>query len=373
MSECSRCLLPAGKFNVTLDADGICNYCRCFERHQGTFLDFEALRPRMEERFDRVRGKYEYDAIVGLSGGKDSTYIAYKLVREHGLKVLGITYDNGFLTDFARRSIQLAVDKLAIPHEFYYPRREIHDVIFRAGAVKTGDPCVGCAIPAYFLATKLGVERRIPFFVHGRSPYQMFRNFYEGSRDAFLPMMWMNIEEHSFERVAMLHARIDQQVRGWLGQLIDDPEARERVYREFFCDPSALSAEFAPESLGYFLFYPYDEEAVKRELERELGWERPGNDDLLSHSDCEIADISARMFADIHGISMVALEAAAMLRFGAIEREQARALIARSVPDASTARDSARHLCGRLQLTEAELEGVVTRLREAGAAKFDSH
>jgi len=68
----------------------------------------------LARRFEKYRGKHQYDAVVGLSGGKDSTYVLCQIVNKYKLKVAAVTYDNGFLTDFAKESIKNTVNKLGV-------------------------------------------------------------------------------------------------------------------------------------------------------------------------------------------------------------------------------------------------------------------
>ena len=103
MSRCQNCSLPEGEFNVVLNDKGICNYCEYFEQNKQVIFNINNREQILERRLQKLRGKYEYDAVVGLSGGKDSTYVLYQMVKKYNLKVLAATYDNGFLTDFARQ------------------------------------------------------------------------------------------------------------------------------------------------------------------------------------------------------------------------------------------------------------------------------
>ena len=96
MSRCQNCYLPEGKFNVVLNGNGICNYCEYFEQNKQDIMNITNREQILAGRFEKFRGKYEYDAIVGLSGGKDSTYVLSQMVKKYNLKVLAATYDNGW-------------------------------------------------------------------------------------------------------------------------------------------------------------------------------------------------------------------------------------------------------------------------------------
>jgi hypothetical protein len=370
MGNCRVCTLPAGKFGVELDQTGRCNYCAHWGEVGASYADWSRLKPAFSRRLDKVRGRYEYDALVGLSGGKDSVYVLHKLVSEYKLKVLAFTFENGFLNDYGRRNINAIVERLGVDHIYYQPDRELHRAFYRSALETFGDPCVGCAIPMYNVVLKICQERRIPFFIHGRSPFQMFRNLYAGSTDSYIKMVRVSLEEHSWERLGALHREIDRDVQGWLGRLFPDEGLRERVHREFFLDPGRLTADFAPEFLGYFLFHPYDEEAMKAEIEREVDYRRPSGDGMLSHADCAIHDAAENLFERLHGNSPVLLEAATMLRRGLVSGAQAQEIVARAEQCGREAGPSLAALSEALQLPRAELDAWVERLRKS-ACKFD--
>jgi hypothetical protein len=363
--------MPEGKFSVSLSEGGLCNYCAHYEKHAARMMDFENLRPLLEHRLEAVRGKYEYDALVGISGGKDSTYVLYRLVKEYGARVLAFTYENGFLTDLGKKNIKNAVEKLGVDHFFHYPDWNVHKILYRACFRELGDPCLACAFAGFFLTLKICSERRIPFFIAGRSPSQIFRNFFEGSRDLFIPMMNLNLQEHSFEKVAAVYRKLNDGIQAWIGQLVKEPADIAALSREFLIDSSAFTAEFAPEIVSFFLYEPYHEEAMKRELERELGYQRKENDALLSHLDCRILEAAEHLYSEIHGLSMVAQEVAVMLRRSEITPEAAREILRRR-PAEGELNESIRALCGRLDMGVEEFARVTEELKRQPPSKFDS-
>jgi NH3-dependent NAD+ synthetase len=84
---------------VVIDDDGICNYCK---NHQ-PFTPFQ--ESELLKIFKKAKNKSRiYDALVPISGGKDSTYVLYLAVRKYKLNVLTYTFDNGFLSDVARNN-----------------------------------------------------------------------------------------------------------------------------------------------------------------------------------------------------------------------------------------------------------------------------
>jgi hypothetical protein len=406
MNRCKRCSLPEGKFNVVLNASGICNYCQYFEQNKKTILDFTNRENMLARKFERYRGKYEYDAVVGLSGGKDSTYVLCQMVNKYKLKVAAVTYDNGFLTDFAQKSIENTVNKLGVDHYYYKPNWDAHKKFYKATVQKLGDPCIACAIGGYFLAIKKCHERQIPFFVHGRSPYQMYRNFYKNSNDVFLTLMKLNLMDHSFvsnirgyfsllkgvpikSALGMIrrarssgsggfsvhrsvYSMINEYARQAISRIADSQQEAKEITDEFFADSSKLRGGFVPEFLAYFLFEEYDEEKIKTYLENTLSWRRPTNDNLLGHYDCALHDAAVYMFKALNGVDVIEPDVAVMLRFGEISQEKANELIQANQPTEKNVEKSLDSVCALCELNREDLGKTLVALKQAGVSKFES-
>jgi hypothetical protein len=398
MSRCRTCNLPEGKLKVVLNDKGICNYCEHFERNKKDVLDIDGRERILARKLRKIKGLYEYDAVVGLSGGKDSTYVLYQLVKKYNLKVLAVTLDNGFLTDYARESVTNTVKTLGVDHRFYKPDWDAHRRFYQITIGKMGSPCIACAVGGYFLAIKACCENRIPFFIHGRTPFQMYRNYYKNSKNVFLTLMKLNLMEPSLltniagylallkntpvkSIPAMLrgarrkdsgglsihsyvYSRINESVKQSIGSMCDSEEEAGKVTGEFFVDSGKLTAEFTPEFMAYFLFEEYDEEKVKQVLVDELGWKRPENDNLLGHYDCALHDAAAYMYQKINDVDMLEPDVAVMVRFGAMSKERATELIRLSAPTVSNTEKSLDSLCVLCDCSREDLEQTLVALKQ---------
>jgi len=368
MNACTRCLLPEGKLNVTLDQDNLCNYCTYFDRQEMIHPEHTDRRALLRKKLRAYKGDYEHDVLIGLSGGKDSTYVAYRLVKDYDVRVLSMTYDNGFLTDRARKNTSRITDRLGLDHFYHTPDWDAHSVLYRAAFEKLGDPCVACGFAGYFLSIKLCFDLKIPFFVHGRSPYQMYRNYREGSGDVFITMNQANLALNSFGDVAKLYREVYTHVLQSIDLLVDDPEKRRSIQEEFFVHPDRLNEEFAPEFVGFFLFEPYREDEMRSALEKEqIG--KPQK----THSDCAVHEAADYLFREIHGISLETAEVAAMLRFGSITQEEADDILSNGIQDGDSLDRAIGEFCARTGISRPEFESRVKELQHNGSVKFDSH
>jgi N-acetyl sugar amidotransferase len=114
---CTRCIMDTTDPEITFDEAGICHHCRAYDAAIAANLRRgEAGRRSLEKLARRIadesRGK-RYDCVIGLSGGVDSTYVAW-LTRQLGLRPLAVHLDNGWNTETAVRNIETIVTRLGI-------------------------------------------------------------------------------------------------------------------------------------------------------------------------------------------------------------------------------------------------------------------
>lgn len=115
--RCTRCIMDTSDPEITFDDKGVCKHCYRYD----DILDSRVFRgPEAETKLNALvesikkTGKNkEYDCIIGVSGGVDSTYVAY-LTKQLGLKPLAIHFDNGWNSELAVSNIEKTLDKLGI-------------------------------------------------------------------------------------------------------------------------------------------------------------------------------------------------------------------------------------------------------------------
>ncbi|WP_449257023.1 N-acetyl sugar amidotransferase [Bosea sp. (in: a-proteobacteria)] len=108
---CTRCVMDTTDPDITFDDAGVCNHCRRFDAQVKPILaaiDSGKAATILEQEVARIKeeGKgLKYDCVVGVSGGVDSSYVAY-LAHRHGLRALCVHFDSGWNTEFAVRNIE---------------------------------------------------------------------------------------------------------------------------------------------------------------------------------------------------------------------------------------------------------------------------
>ncbi len=111
LRRCTACVLPHTYPGISFDVKGVCNFCRNHKRQK---VHGRLALEQLLDKHRRTDGRY--DCIVGLSGGRDSSYGLHLLKTEYGMNPIAYTYDWGLTTDQSRRNQAIMCSKLGIEH-----------------------------------------------------------------------------------------------------------------------------------------------------------------------------------------------------------------------------------------------------------------
>lgn len=183
---CTRCAandyaIPGLEF----DRDGLCPMCRSAEKYAGcrnVIPVLERIPPSPESR---------YDVAVFYTGGKDSSYLLYFLARVQHLRVLSLTWETPFMSDWARESIQNARERL--PEVDFLvesaPEKDLRLIYQKAYALQQ-NVCI-CPSVAYVLFFQRLSEWGVPYLVLGNEPAQCRNLIYNRMAPAFYFKPWV--------------------------------------------------------------------------------------------------------------------------------------------------------------------------------------
>jgi hypothetical protein len=199
MRRCRRCLLPGIVPHAALDGNRICSFCRAYDPARAA-REETARKAREHDLEDALRARSstgQYDALVCLSGGKDSLYLLHRLKVDYGLNVLAFTTDIN-IPAVAWSNIRRTIARLGCDHLVYRPPDDFYRKLFRhllrnqeeRGAVYT----VSYVYAPLFEgdALRVALEKDIPLVVAGYSPGQPEpeRMVYEFSRELIEQTDW---------------------------------------------------------------------------------------------------------------------------------------------------------------------------------------
>lgn len=164
--QCIRCVMDTTDPGITFDREGCCCHCTEFTEkrarygYRGRESD-EELDSLVDEMKRAGRGK-AYDCIIGVSGGADSSYLAY-IAKQKGLRGLAVHLDNGWDSEKAVSNIRNVVEKLGFDYESYVlDWEEFKDLqlAFLRASIPEAETPTDVAIPAalHHFAAKYNVK-----------------------------------------------------------------------------------------------------------------------------------------------------------------------------------------------------------------------
>jgi len=177
--RCRKCLLPEQVPDANLDSNRVCRPCREYAPEDRAKAEKKRLANEvdLEKTLKECRNVGEYDCLLSFSGGKDSVYLLYKLVREYHLRVLAYTLDFD-LPSIAWDNINRTIKALDVDHFVYRPNVEFYRQLTRfllknqasGGAVITVGYVWAPLRDSYVL--RLATDKQIPLVLLGYSPGQ---------------------------------------------------------------------------------------------------------------------------------------------------------------------------------------------------------
>jgi hypothetical protein len=132
MKECKRCLFTSDIAEI--GKDGECNYCKLQDK-----LRNEDREPwqNVVERMKRKGRNKQYDCLIGISGGEDSSVMLYLAVKVWGLRPLVIHFNNRTNRPEADNNMKVLTDHLNVNFVQYFPDKAEYeglcDAMLKAG------------------------------------------------------------------------------------------------------------------------------------------------------------------------------------------------------------------------------------------------
>lgn len=177
LKKCTRCITPETAATVTFDDEGVCSVCRQIEEKEK--IDWEARHKELEEIVGYFKDKNLYDCVVPFSGGKDSTFQLWYVVKKLGLKPLVVRYNHwGFrplnAVNNARTFKKLGVDVVEFTPNWHVVKATMLEALKEAS-----DFCWHCHAGVYAHVFQIAKMYGIPLIIWGESiaEYQSYYNF----------------------------------------------------------------------------------------------------------------------------------------------------------------------------------------------------
>lgn len=163
--RCTTCLNTSNRPRIEFDAKGRCNACIWAEEKRSK-VDWTKRQEELKELLNKHRNPKGYDCLIPVSGGKDSSYVAYKLKYEYGMNPLCVTINpplpfpegEANLKNFVKKGFDL----IAIT-----PNPIIMQRLCRIGLFEAGQSLLGWQIALQTAVARVAVAYQIPIIFYG--------------------------------------------------------------------------------------------------------------------------------------------------------------------------------------------------------------
>lgn len=115
---CTRCVMDTTDSKIVFDENGVCDHCNDFEQNvKPNWFTDERGDIELKKTISKIKedGKNrDFDCIIGMSGGADSSYLLHVAVKEYGLRPLVFHVDGGWNSQIAVNNINVMIEKLGL-------------------------------------------------------------------------------------------------------------------------------------------------------------------------------------------------------------------------------------------------------------------
>ena len=186
---CRHCVYPETKPDLSLDENGICDACRFVDVKDTTNWDLR--RKELAEIFEKFKNKdgSNYDCVIPVSGGKDSTFQAYVVKEEFGLNPLCVSYHLPEFTDLGRKNLE-NLKKLGVDCLEFTPNPEICKKMQKIALIEFGDAQWPEHFEIFTVPVQVAVRYNIPLIVWGENSQAEYGGPLKDMENKYLDSKW---------------------------------------------------------------------------------------------------------------------------------------------------------------------------------------
>jgi N-acetyl sugar amidotransferase len=234
--------MPDTRPDLFLDDEGVCNACRSFERRQD--VDWAARRQELDTLLEKYRSKSEgnWDCIVPVSGGKDSTFQVIRML-QLGMNPLCVTATTCDLSEVGRANIQ-NIKELGVDYVEFSPNPIVRRKLNRIGLSQVGDIAWPEHVGIFTIPVRAAVQYNVPMLVWGENSQNEYGGPAAASENNVLDRRWLE------EFGGLLGLRVSDLIG------IDGIQARDVIPYTYPSDEDLRRVGVTGLFLGYYL--PWD-------------------------------------------------------------------------------------------------------------------
>lgn len=188
MKFCTQCVMPDTKPDLHFDENGVCDACRS-QRSKDFDIDWETRKNDFLDLVRKNKKNPHYDCIIGVSGGKDSTY-QVKTILDMGLNPLCVCFEPTIPTEIGRRNLQnlnnLGVDLIHIKRN-----PKVYKAMIKEATRRVGDCEWPNHLGIFTTPTHIAVNFNIPLIIWGENSEIEYGGPATSKNNPYLNRQWL--------------------------------------------------------------------------------------------------------------------------------------------------------------------------------------
>jgi len=336
MQSCTRCVLDSSDDpSITFDQDGVCSMCHLYDEvYRRRVLPAMQKATELQKVLQRIKRSStgKYNCIIGISGGVDSTYVAWK-VKEAGLRPLAVHLDNGWNSELAVKNIENIVNKLGIDlytHVIDWAEFKDLQLSFLKASVVDIELLTDHAISAVMY--KLAVKHNIKYVLSGE-------NF---TTEGILPPSWV-FQKNDLFNINSIHKKFGSK--------------RIRTFPTLgYFNMMAKNKMYGIQHIYYLDLIDYNKEDAKRTIQEHLDWRDYGG---KHYESIFTRFYQAYILPTKFGIDKRKSHLSTLICAGQLTRDQALELLKQPICDPVQLKEDKTYVVKKFGLTEAEFDRIM--------------
>ena len=260
LKKCIKCGLPETYETIEFNNDGVCNIC-IQQNFKNKEIDWPSRKLILNDLIEEYRGKYEYDCIIPFSGGKDSTFTLYYLMKEYNLKPLVVQFNHGFMRPKLLKNNEKTFKKLGVDVISFTPNWKVVKKVMKESLIRKGDFCWHCHTGIFSYPMHIALKFNVPLVLWGE-PSSEYTAYYDYKDDEI-----EEVDETRFNRFVNLGITAED-MEGMVGDGMDPRDLEPFTYPPL---RNLKKLRYRSVCLGSFI--PWNVRSQSKLIMDKLGWE----------------------------------------------------------------------------------------------------
>ncbi len=189
MKYCKKCLYPDTKPQLVFNEEGICSACTNHLLKNN--IDWEKKNKQFLDILEKHRSNdgSNYDCIIPVSGGKDSTYQTYMIKKKFGLNPLVVNFHPHDQTEIGRKNLE-NLKKIGVDCIEFSPNPETYLKLSRFGLRELGDFQWPEHLGIFSIPVQIAVKYNISLIIWGENPQLEYGKPTDIDKESILDKEW---------------------------------------------------------------------------------------------------------------------------------------------------------------------------------------